>query len=232
MKLNSSSKTVLAVLLLLVLAGLFWMMLLAPKREKTDELGQQANQLKSEVAVERQRVETSLAAKRRFPEYYRQLVLLGKAVPPEAATASLLVQLNTLSSDADAKFMSISLGGSGGEESAEATEADLPIGAGGGPSGLLSMRYGLRFDGGFFELADFVHGMDSLVTTKGGEVDPNGRLITIDGFSFAPPDKEGSENSSELTGSFQVSTYVTPPGQGLTAGATAAGPASEIGVEG
>ncbi len=233
---TQSTKTALAVVVVIALGGAFWLLLVGPKREKASELGEQTTTLRTEVAAEQQRAAVAVAAKERFPAYYRQLVLLGKAVPAEAATPSLLVQLNGISRRSNTRFQSISLGGSGGEageEGTEATEVTLPIGASPGPAGLLDMPYSLRFEGGFFQIANFVHGIDSLVETKAGAVDAHGRLITIDGFNLAPTEGEEGEapSSSALTGTFKVSTYVTPPAQGLTAGATAAGPETATSAE-
>jgi len=231
---SQSTKTALSVVAVIVLAGAFWMLLLAPKREKASELAEQTTSLSSEVASEQARANAAVVAKRKFPQNYQQLVVLGTAVPAEAATPSLLVQLNGVSAHAETSFQSIALGGgegSGASGTASATEgaaALQPLGATVGPAELLAMPYALESEGGFFDIADFIHGLDSLVKTKGGEVDAHGRLITIDGFNLTPVGGEdaGAEGSSaaELKASLNVTTYVAPPGQGLTAGATAAGP--------
>jgi Tfp pilus assembly protein PilO len=228
---SQPTKTALAVVAVIVLAGAFWLALLGPKREKASELAEQTTSLQSEVATERQRAEAALAAKREFPRYYSELVLLGKAVPAEAATPSLLVQLNGVSDAAGTSFQSIT-GGSGGSEETtsvvspgEDASALPPIGSASGPAGLLAMPYSLQFNGGFYEIADFIEGLDSLVKTKEGVVDADGRLVMIDGFDMAPLEEENS-TPGELSGTFGVNTYVAPPGQGLTAGATPAGPST------
>jgi Tfp pilus assembly protein PilO len=226
---NQSTKTALAVVAVVALAGAFWLLLLGPKREKASELSEQTSSLRSEVATEQQRAAAALVAKRDFPRYYTELVLLGKAVPAEAATPSLLVQLNGVSAKADTSFQSIVAGGGGQEATASvpvAGEAGTlsPIGSTVGPAGLSAMPYELQFSGGFFGIADFIEGLNSLVRTKNGAVVAKGRLVTIDGFNLAPPSEE-KEVTDELKATFAVNTYVTPPGQGLTAGATPAGPA-------
>jgi hypothetical protein len=86
------------------------------------------------------------------------------------------------------------------------------------------MPYSLEFEGGFFDVANFIHRLDGLVKTKDDAVVAHGRLVTVDGFELAPGGGEGS--SDQLAAHLSVSTYVTPPGQGLTAGATASGPAT------
>ena len=99
---KESSKTVLAVLCVVALALVFWLALLAPKRDKAGELSERSDALSAEVATEQAKASEAVAAKEEFPSLYRQLVLLGKAVPAEAATPSLLVQLNGVGARAKA----------------------------------------------------------------------------------------------------------------------------------
>jgi Tfp pilus assembly protein PilO len=236
---KESTKTALAVVAVLGIAIAFWLVLLAPKRDEASELGDQVTRVESEVSAEQARAESSLVAKRSYSSDYAQLVGLGKAVPAEAATPSLLVQVQGLSLASKTDFNGIS--GAGGEESApveavatEPTEDLAPIGATPGPAGLLKMPYTLEFNGEFFDIAKFIEGVDSLVSTKEGKVRADGRLMTIDGFqlnSAAEEGAEGKEPSSLLAAKFNVTTYVTPPGQGLTSGGTSAGPAEETVAE-
>jgi Tfp pilus assembly protein PilO len=226
---SESSKTVLAVLALVAVAAGFWLILLSPKRDQVNELKEQATTLTSELGDAEARAEEALAAKKDFGTDYAKLVQLGKAVPGDAATSSLLVELEALGLESRTRFSSISLGGGEGGESSsegESTESLPPLGSKSGPSGLLSMAYTLEFKGGFFETADFIHRLDALVKTKNGSVDARGRLVTIDAFELAPVSDAEGGSSSTLQVKLDVSTYVTPPGQGLTAGATASGPAN------
>lgn len=236
---TEQAKIALVVVAMIVLAGFFWLVLLSPKRDKASQLSEQISALTTEVASAKQEAATALAAKKNFSADYKQLVELGAAVPAEAATPSLLVQLNGLSDRAKTSFQSIALGSGSGEGAAAETSTEsgstelLPLGAGAGPSGFAAMPYTLDFEGGFFDIAKFIHSLDGLVTTEpDGKVDAHGRLITIDSFSLTPIGSEGGSeseggSSGELSANFAVSTYVTPPGQGLTSGATAAGPSPE-----
>jgi Tfp pilus assembly protein PilO len=109
----------------------------------------------------------------------------------------------------------------------EAAAADLPIGATVGSAGLPVMDYDLDFTGEFFQIADFMRGVDSMVHTRGGLVDVRGRLLTVNGFTLQPSDKTGSLTNPVLTAQLHVTTYLTPADQGLTAGATPTGPATD-----
>jgi hypothetical protein len=108
----------------------------------------------------------------------------------------------------------------------EAAASTLPIGASVGPAGLPVMAYHLSFTGEFFQIADFMRRVDSMVHTRGGEVDVRGRLLTVNGFTLEPTDDAGSLTNPVLTAGVDVTTYLTPADQGLTGGATPTGPSS------
>jgi Tfp pilus assembly protein PilO len=239
---SSTNKIIVAMLAVTVLAAGFWILVLAPKRQQASDLGQTVTKLESTLATDRQEVAVALEAKRGFPAEYGQLVVLGKAVPAEDETASLLVQVNQIAAKAGVRFEEISLGSAEGaaavpvegatESAAPSTEsgagsapvaptetaaASLPLGASIGPAGLGVMPYSLKFTGDFSHVADFIHGLDALVKTTNSNVAVNGRLITIDGFSLGPSQ---GDSFPQLEADFSVTTYLTPASQGVTAGAS------------
>jgi Tfp pilus assembly protein PilO len=225
-----------AMLLFAAVAVAFWVMVLSPKRDEASKLDSQVAQLESSLAQHESEVAEAEAARHEFPVDYQRLVVLGKAVPSGDETPSLLVQLNRISDRAHVRFQSVKLEASGSEEaeastvaapegeSVSATEAAaslMPLGASVGPAGLAVMPYSLTFTGSFFKIADFIKGLDSLVKTNNEKVGVNGRLLTINGFSLG----ESSEAEfPALQANFSVTTYLTPPSQGATAGASPEGP--------
>jgi Tfp pilus assembly protein PilO len=224
------------------LAVAFWVLLLSPKRSEVSKLDQQVSQQEESLALHRSEVQTGLAAQKAFPTEYQQLVVLGKAAPAEDDTASLLVQLNRIAQHAGVRFETFVLAaGSGEAPPAEAPAAEapaegepasfpsptevaastMPLGASIGPAGLAVMPYTLTFKGSFFHLADFIHGLDSLVKTKNSAVDVTGRLITVSGFDLKA---DASKGFPDLEASFTVTTFLVPPSQGVTGGATPSSP--------
>lgn len=105
----------------------------------------------------------------------------------------------------------------------EAAASLLPIGATVGSAGLPVMPYELTFRGDFFQVADFIAGLDSMVRTKADGIGVDGRLLTVDGFTLKGDQVEGFP---KLMVSMQVTSYVAPADQGLVAGATAETPAA------
>lgn len=254
------------------LLGAFYFMVLSPKREEASKLGEEVVALEAAVSEQEQTAAFAEEARKDFPKYYGRMVVLGKAVPQAADSASLLVELTSISDDAGVEFqgMRLAQGGqtataaapapatttppaetttpppadAGGEPAPESTPtggapsvtgvaapatetaaANLPIGATVGAAGLPTLPYDLDFKGSFFQVADFVSGLDELIRLEGdsGQVSVDGRLMTVDGFAL----QGGLPGSSpELNASFLMTTYVTPAEQGLTLGATPEGPAA------
>ena len=246
----TSNRIIATLLGVAALLAAFWILALAPKREESAKLGTQVESLQQEVDELNATVAAAGDAKRNFADAYAQLVTLGKAVPASDDTASLLVQLNRVAGRNGLEFRDIELQDTGASSgvpapvatappapattdtgsvpaaspvpATEAAAAVLPLGATVGAAGLAVMPYKLTFAGSFFDVSRFVAGVDSLVKTGTGRVTVDGRLMTIDGFSLTSDPRTGFP---ALTASISVTTYVTPPGQGVTAGATPAAPA-------
>jgi Tfp pilus assembly protein PilO len=235
----STKRLAIAMVAIAALAGAFWMLALSPKRKEASELSTQVSQAREALYQHQSEAAQAEAAQRQFPHNYEQLVVLGKAVPGDDDAASLLVQLNRIAAESKVRFQTLTLNGSGESESAATAPAPeessaegaisptevaaslLPLGASIGPADLAVMPYELTFAGSFFHIADFIEGLDSLVKTENAKVDVHGRLLTVSSFSLTP----GQGGFPELEASFEVTTYLTPPSQGLTAGVTAEAPA-------
>jgi Tfp pilus assembly protein PilO len=252
---KSANRLIVTTLAIAVLAIAFWVLALGPKRQEASDLSGQVDQANAALAEARFQLAEATTARREFPADYRQLVVLGKAVPGSDNTSSLLVELDHIAHRSEVTFNSIQLSSSsGGEEAAtapapvapaapavpagspssavpaaatvpptEAAASLLPLGATVGAAGLGVMPYNLDFSGDFFQVADFIKGIDSLVKTS-GDVAVDGRLVTLDGFALVP-NRETTDSMLEAT--FAVTTYLVPPTQGVTAGATPAAPAPE-----
>jgi Tfp pilus assembly protein PilO len=240
MKVEGSTRTMVAILVVAAAAVAFWMLLLSPQMKEKDDLGTQAESLQSGLAQAQSEVTAGEQAKRRFPKNYRQLVLLGKAVPAGDDTASLIVQTNTIADASHNLLDGIELSATTGGETATASESTetvnpteaeaalVPLGATVGTAGLGVMPYNMLFTGNFFHIADFIHGINSLVKTESPDLSVDGRLMTINGFSL----KESQSGFPNLEAHFSINTYVAPPGQGLTGSGEGAPTTAEGEVEG
>jgi Tfp pilus assembly protein PilO len=235
----------------------FWFLVLSPKRDEAATLGEEVATLEASVAEQEQAAASAEMAKADYADNYHRLVVLGKAVPGDDDSASLISQTQTLAERAGIDFRSIIIADSVDAEvaapapaaaestvdappsgvegatavpatTAPATEtaaATLPIGSTVGPAGLPVMPYDLTFRGDFFDIADFMAKLDGLVRTDGGGVGVNGRLLTVDGFTFHSDTKK---RFPFLGADLHVTSFVAPADQGLTAGATETAPATGV----
>jgi len=235
---SASNKVIVAMVAVAALAVAFWVLLLSPKRSEISKLDQEVSQQQEFLSLHQQEVQRGREAEQAFPREYQQLVVLGKAAPAEDDTASLLVQLNRIAGDARIRLQTFQLTPTNEETAAEEPGAapaegeapapptevaasTLPLGASLGPAGLAVMPYKLTFEGSFFRLADFIDGLDSLVKTKNSKVEVTGRLITVNGFSLEPDEDKGLPY---LKADFSVTTFLVPPAQGVTGGASPTSP--------
>jgi Tfp pilus assembly protein PilO len=222
---SSTNALIVAMLLAAALAAGFWMLVLSPKREQVAELEDKVSAVRASLAQHRVEVAEGEQARREFPHQYRRLIVLGKAVPGDDDVASLLVQFNRIGEGSGTRFSEIELQGEGGEEAkapagtpsepvppTEAEASLMPLGAEIGPAGLAVMPYSLQFEGDFFEIADFLAGLDGMVETEeGGQVVVDGRLVTIDGFTLEADEEIGFP---ALEAGISVTTFLTPPADG------------------
>ncbi len=248
---KSTDRTILLGLAVVGLVAAFWFLLLSPKREEASQLEADVTELQAQVDESEAAAATGEQAKDDFAVNYRRLVSLGKAVPKDADTPSLLVELQGLSDRSNVDFRSISLSDASADAAAalpeatatppataatpagtttagalptEATAALLPIGATVGSAGLPVMPYALEFQGGFFDIADFFGRIDGMVVVdeSGDSVKVDGRLLTIDGFAL----EAGPTGFPSLVANVQATSYLTPVDQGVTAGASPTAPAA------
>ena len=230
---SASTQLIVSMLAIAGLAIVFWILLLSPKREEASKLGSKIDTVESSLAQHQEEVAEGERARDEFPVAYQRLVVLGKAVPANDDVASLLVQINRLASGAGSSFRNITLASSEGSSEAapsapaSPTEAEaslLPLGAESGPAGLGVMAYEVNLKGNFFEVADFLKGLDALVETGKANVVVDGRLLTVNSFTLEGDKELGFP---ALEGSLSLTSYLTPPDQGITGGATPTAPSTE-----
>ena len=223
-----STKLLIPVVAGLAAIGAYWFLLLAPKREEAAALAMQLEQKNAEV----QQAETLLAgyrdAEKAYKVNYATVARLGKAVPADDDVRSLVVQVEDAASESKVDFRSIVVSGDGGSSDVPTTAATGPAPPPGatsvGAAGFSVMPLTLQFRGKYLELSDFFNRLERFVTVSNEQVDVTGRLLRIENFSLAP---EG-EGYPELGASVSASSYLVPPTQGLTAGATVAAPAPPL----
>lgn len=199
----------------------YWMLLLSPQREKAADLEAQISTKQAEI----QQAETTLASYRKaqasYKSNYATLVRLGKAVPGDDDVRSLMVQLDSAAGGTGVDFQTISVGG--GSPGAGEGDATVPPGAVAvGSAGFSALPVTLTFKGGFSNMTGFFTKLEKFVRMRNEQLEVTGRLMRVERFTLAPSEAGFPDIKAEIG----ASSYIVPATEGITGGATAAGPAA------
>ena len=88
------------------------------------------------------------------------------------------------------------------------------------PAGLSTVPLELEFVGDFFKLSDFFHDIKRFVAVTNEDVLVSGRLLTVEDIKWASDAEIFPKIRAEIT----ATIYLSPKEQGVTAGASPAGP--------
>lgn len=117
---KGNEKSVIAGVIVGVLAIAFYMLVLSPKRSEVSQLDEETTSLEASIAEQDQLIAFGQQARKEFPRDYGKLVVLGKAVPDSADSASLIVELSSKADTADVDFRGIAMTEGGDGEAAPA----------------------------------------------------------------------------------------------------------------
>jgi hypothetical protein len=228
---------IMAVLLLAVLGG-GWLLLVSPERKQAAQAQTQIEGARQQLQSAQAQATSERSAEARYASAYVSVVRLGKAVPPLQEVPSLVYELEQVSNQRSIDFNSITSSATG------ASAATPTASAAATPAAFTQMPFTFIFKGSFAGLARLLGQIDGFArtTSAGGAasaadasastptgVQVSGRLLTIQGVTLALENQSGvgakKSSGNELSATITATAYVLPASQGLTAGATASGPA-------
>ena len=144
-----------------------WFLLVHPQGGKLNNLKREATDVQEKIDAYHQQV----AAARSTPKIeVADVYRLAKAMPNKTDMPDLVLELSELARDTGIRFDSIS---------------PQPVAAVGSYTVL---PISVTFNGNFYNLADFLYRLRSLVTVHGGRLDATGRLFAVDTLSFNESD--------------------------------------------
>jgi hypothetical protein len=232
----------------------FLLLVLMPKRHQAGDLAAKVSSETTKVEQTEQNAAFAAAARKSFPSNYRRLVVLGKAVPVDDDTSSLLVEVGAIADRSNVDFRSIELdpGAAGSAPAAPATTSTTDKGSSEKGKAAQAEPAAQPVAATEESAANLPIGatvgsaglpvMPYKVTFRGSFFDvagflagidrlvsPKGGHVTVRGRLMTIDGFALSEDPKEgfpkLKASFAITTYLTPAAQGLTAGATPSGPA-------
>jgi Tfp pilus assembly protein PilO len=229
----SRNKILIPVVALVVAAGAFWFLALAPKRAEIAKLDSDISAKQAEVEQSKQLVAGYERAKVNYRANYAKLAGLGKAVPADDDVRSLIFQLDDAARRSNVDFRALNVGAADGAAAAQPTEpaaagatapppGTVPIGS----AGFSAMPFSLSFEGSYFNLSEFFTRLERFVTVQNNNIDVTGRLLLLGSISVTPQPTEDGK-AGDLVAQVGAATYLVPPAEGVAGEATPTAPAAE-----
>jgi hypothetical protein len=246
---------VVVVAVVAALAG-SWFLVLAPKRDQASKLGDQVANAQQQLDSARTELSGAQSDRGAYARNYTTIASLGQAVPPDDNVPSLIFQLQNAATEArvDFRVLKLNAGAAAATPVAAASAAAAPPaaarassgttagiapgaspgtaastvpGATVGPAGFPTMSFTFNFDGNFFHLSDFFNRLERFVVASNKRVSVSGRLMTLNAINLS----QAKAGFPHMTATISATSYLVPPTQGLTGGATPIGPSSSTGTQ-
>jgi len=190
------------------LLAALWVMALAPKRSESAEV-------KLNVAAQEQRLVTAKAelasyqtAEKQYGGMKKELKRLDKAVPARGAIPDLLRQLQRRARGRDTELRLAALKPAG----TSIPGSGLTPGAKQLSGGLAALPFTFTYAGKYFDLVSVLKAARKAVTvkSKSGDLEIDGRLVTIEGVSFARESPESPLIKASISGTAYIAATAAP----------------------
>jgi hypothetical protein len=230
-------RLVLLAVVVIAVLGAGWMLVVSPEREKAGKVETEVSTARAQLSAAQQQLSEAQGAQTQYTTAYASIVRLGKAVPASEEVPSLVYELDQASNEKNVEFNSIATGTSG-SGSAGASSSSAAGASAASAAAFTQMPFTFVFNGTFANLSHLFSQLQGFaLQSTAGEVQVSGRLLTIQSISLEAPSNGTSEEkvkggagakpeNAELKGAITATAYVLPSTEGLTGGATAAGPVS------
>jgi type IV pilus assembly protein PilO len=167
----------------LLVGFVLWFLVVHPQGGKLSNLKKESADVQEKIDVYHQQVAAARSApKIEVADVYR----LAKAMPSKTDMPDLVLELSQLARDTGIRFDSIS------------PQPLAPIGS------YSVLPISVTFQGNFYDLADFLYRLRSLVTVHAGRLDATGRLFAVDTLSFS----EGELKFPQIQATLVIDAFV------------------------
>jgi Tfp pilus assembly protein PilO len=218
---SRNTRILLAAVVAILAVGGFWKLALAPKRAQAADLAKQVATAQAQLAEQQSLLATYQGAQAQYKANYAEVVRLGKALPSDDDSRSLVVQLDAAAKRSGTDFDSIDVSASGSSPST--TTASTPVAPGAVSAGSYSaLPLSLTFSGDFATVENFLGRVKRFVTVKGGKTLVNGRLMRIESVSLQP----SADGWPTMDVQIGADTYIVPDDQPAAAAPSTQTPTS------
>ena len=197
---------------LVIVAAVVWFALIGPKGAKGAALDEEKADLESKIALAQHPAKGDENTPTPVQIDVADLFRLAKAMPDREDMPGVLLEIDSVSTAAGVRFLSIQPG--------------EPLTY----TGYYAVPVTLTFEGNYYDLTDFLFRLRNLVSVRDGVLEANGRFYTLDALDLA----EGGDGFPTITATLTGSAYsfgtpaaaaagAPPPTETTTTGATTTG---------
>jgi hypothetical protein len=218
---TSRDKSLVAVVILLVIAVGGWFLLVQPKKSEAGRLQAEITSARSSLSQAQASVQTGLADEAEYKTYVKQLGSIQTAVPADDQIPQLINQLQAAADKAHVGFQEVSL-----TSSSTLTTGAAPTSS---ASTFPTESFSLQFTGRYFAVASLLGTLSGYVQADNEHFKATGRLLNMGSVSLAA----GPKGFPGVTASVSAVDYDIPTAllgdTSTTASSTAtATPAADI----
>jgi hypothetical protein len=202
---SRSIRILLVAIVAVLVVGGYWKLALAPKRAEAQQLDQKVAVQEAQLVQTQSLIATYQGAQKDYKNNYATLARLGKAVPADDDTRSLLVQLDASAKRSGIDFDTINLNASG---SAPASTPGAAVGAPGSinAGAFSALPFQFTFTGTFDTLGNFFSRLESFVSLDGDKIEVRGRLLRVESLKLEP----AADGWPGLQATVGASSYIVP----------------------
>lgn len=166
------------------IVALGWLLLIGPKQKQIGNLKQQTSAVRQQISDDLSRAATARGATGAPQIKTADIYRLQTAMPSAVDMPDLLLELDTTAKAAGVSLESIS-----------------PSALTDSGNGYATERVSLTADGNFYTLTDLLYRLRNMVYDRGGVLESNGRIFSVDTVNISPA---GNQLSADIT----LETYV------------------------
>lgn len=174
-------RTILAAVLLVVVALGGWFLLVKPKQKQASQLQSQITSAQQSLNAAEAEVQNAAADEAKYKSYVRQLKSLRAAVPSDPQIPELINELQAAANKTKTSFQMVSLSSS----STSTTSTPTTTTTGAGSSQFPSQSFSLQFNGTYFTVANLLGRMTRFVIADNRRFKATGRLLNVGSVTFA-----------------------------------------------
>jgi Tfp pilus assembly protein PilO len=191
-----------------LLLAAMWMLALSPKRSESAEVKTNVAAQEQRLTVARTELASFQAAEKQFPGMLAELRRLDKAVPARGAIPDLLRQLQKRANGRDTVLRLAELKAAGPAAGGALTPGATPM-----AGGLAALPFKFTYSGKYFDLVSVLKAARKAVTvkSKSGDLEIDGRLVTIEGTAFARESADSPIISASVSGTAYIAAVTAAP---------------------